>query len=145
MARFGPLWQLPFSLKYQLLLTRNAYLAKLANKEVVSVKLDKSNAEIDLYAEVLKAMGHPSRLKFLLALAGGDRCVCELQELVDCDMSTVSRHLSVLRNAGLVESERRGTMIIYSLSCPCILNFLECAGAVIQGKAQRQARALSGD
>ena len=98
--------------------------------------------QIELYANILKAMGHPSRLAFLEALADGERCVCELQEMVGADMSTVSRHLSVLKNAGLVESERRGTQMMYSLTCPCIIDFLHCIGAVIERNAATIAQAL---
>ena len=50
-----------------------------------------------LKAGVIKAMGHPSRLAMVEALADGELCVCELQKLVGSDMSTVSKHLSVLK------------------------------------------------
>ena len=74
-------------------------------------------------AEILKALGHPSRLMMVDELSRGERCVCELTELVGADMSTVSRHLSVLREAGLVDSEKRGLKVFYRLACPCILNW----------------------
>lgn len=77
-------------------------------------------------ADLLKAMAHSSRLLILDALAEGDRCVCELHAVVGGDMSTVSKHLSVLRNAGLVTDQRRGTQIFYHLECPCINNLLAC-------------------
>lgn len=67
-------------------------------------------------AAVLKAMGHPSRLLMLDALTGGERCVCNLQELVGSDMSTVSKHLSLLRDAGLVQSRKQGLWVHYRLS-----------------------------
>ena len=77
-------------------------------------------------ARVLKAMAHPARLYMIEVLAGGERCVCELTEMVGSDMSTVSRHLSVLRNASIVRDEKRGSQVFYSLRVPCILNFLSC-------------------
>jgi len=59
-------------------------------------------------------------------LAGGT-----LQELVGDDMSTVSKHLLVLKNAGLVASRREGNWLHYSLTCPCVLEFAECIKGVI--------------
>ena len=82
-------------------------------------------------AAVIKAMGHPSRLLMLQALAGGPRCVCELAEQVGSDMSTVSRHLAQLRQAGLVSDEREGTRIICHLRVPCVLDFLSCIDRVL--------------
>jgi DNA-binding transcriptional ArsR family regulator len=85
-------------------------------------------------AQVLKALGHPSRLAMVEALVEGERCVCELQALVGSDMSTVSKHLSVLRNAGLVEDRKNGLNVYYRLRLPCVMNFLECVDAVVQGE-----------
>lgn len=77
-------------------------------------------------AEVFKALGHPSRLAMISALESGERCVCDLHELVGGDLSTVSNHLAVLRAAGLVKSERRGTQVFYRLRMRCILTVLHC-------------------
>ncbi len=83
-------------------------------------------------AQVFKALGHPSRLAMVEALLKGERCVCELQELVGSDMSTVSRHLSVLRNAGLVNDRKDGLKVFYSLRMPCVAGFLECVDEVLE-------------
>ena len=48
-------------------------------------------------AKIFKALGHPSRLLMVHALREGEKCVCDLQSLIGADMSTVSRHLAVLR------------------------------------------------
>lgn len=87
-------------------------------------------------AGIIKAMGHPSRLAMLEALAGGELCVCELQALVGSDMSTVSKHLSVLRSAGIVADRKKGLQVYYRLCCPCILDFLGCIDAVIRADAE---------
>jgi len=84
---------------------------------------------------MLKALAHPSRLLMVEALAEGKKCVCELQELVGSDMSTVSKHLSVLKRAGLVESEKRGLQVFYTLLSPCVLNFFTCVESVIEAHA----------
>jgi ArsR family transcriptional regulator len=77
-------------------------------------------------AKIIKALAHPSRLLMVEALADGPRCVCELRDLVGADLSTVSKHLAVLKNAGIVVDERRGTQIYYHLAAPCVLDFFAC-------------------
>lgn len=83
-------------------------------------------------ARVIKAMAHPSRLAMLEALGDGERCVCELQKLVGADMSTVSKHLLVMKRAGLVEARKEGLWMHYRLRVPCILDFMECVEAVLK-------------
>ena len=61
-----------------------------------------ANVDYERRAEILKALAHSSRLKILDALAAGDRCVCELQEIVGSSMPTISRHLSQMKAAGIV-------------------------------------------
>jgi DNA-binding transcriptional ArsR family regulator len=87
-------------------------------------------------ADVFKALGHPSRLAIVDALAIGERCVCELNETIDADMSTVSRHLAVLRNVGILSSEKRGNQVFYRLECPCITSFYGCVESVISGSGK---------
>lgn len=83
-------------------------------------------------AHILKALAHPSRLMMVEALEKSEMCVCELQELVGADISTVSKHLLVLKRAGLVESEKRGLQVFYTLLSPCVLNFFSCVESVIE-------------
>lgn len=79
----------------------------------------------------------------LETLAGGERCVCELQRLVHLDLSTVSKHLTVLRKAGLVADERRGNRIYYRLRCPAAAELLVALAPPLDGLARRQARELA--
>lgn len=87
---------------------------------------NKSKEDFEVQAGVLKAMAHPTRLLILNALKKQETCVCELRELVGDDMSTVSKHLLVLKNAGLVAARRDGNWLHYRLLCPCVLNFTDC-------------------
>lgn len=96
------------------------------------------SARLTARARILKAMAHPSRLLMLEELAGGARCVAELTRLVGADISTVSKHLSVLREAGIVAGERQGSQVIYSLRVPCVLNFFGCVEAVLRARAEDQ-------
>jgi len=82
-------------------------------------------------SETFKALGHSTRLRIVEKLADGEQCVCVLLEMFDIDISTLSRHLSVLKNAGIVSDERRGKNIYYSLKCPCLMNMIECMEDVL--------------
>ncbi len=83
-------------------------------------------------AGVMKALAHTSRLVMVDALSSGERCVCDLQELVGGDLSTVSKHLSILKAAGVVLSEKRGQQVFYRLRVPCLLSFFPCVDAVFE-------------
>lgn len=89
-------------------------------------------------AKIIKAMAHPSRLMMVDALAEGEKCVCELQELVGSDMSTVSKHLSLMREAGIVVDRKVGLQVFYSLRCPCIVSFFGCIETVMQSNAKEK-------
>ncbi|GAB6271842.1 MAG: metalloregulator ArsR/SmtB family transcription factor [Smithella sp.] len=87
-------------------------------------------------AKILKAMAHPSRLLIIEELQKQERCVNEITKMVGADTSTVSKHLSVLKNAGLVIDEKRGNCIYYTLRCTCILDFINCVEDVLAAKAE---------
>lgn len=100
------------------------------------------NRALDEQAKIFKALGHPSRLLMVDALRDGEKCVCELRELVGVDISTVSRHLAVLREAGIVSSEKRGTSIYYRLGLSCLGNFLECTARAVEQAARERLHEL---
>lgn len=85
-----------------------------------------SAAVVRRRALVLKAMGHPSRIRILEVLSKGETCVCDIAPVVESDLSTVSRHLAVLRNAGIIEDDKRGLNVFYKLTTPCVLDFFRC-------------------
>jgi ArsR family transcriptional regulator len=91
-------------------------------------------------ARVLKALAHPSRLLMVEELSRGERCVCELADLVGAEMPTVSRHLALLREAGIVEDDKRGVQVFYRLKTPCVMNFFQCVAAVKRGDAAEPVR-----
>ena len=99
----------------------------------------RSQARLNARARVLKGMAHPSRLLILEELAKKERCVNELTQMIGCDMSTVSKHLALLQNIGLVENERRGAQIFYSLRVPCVLKFMDCVESVLKVNAEATA------
>lgn len=75
---------------------------------------------------IIKALAHPSRLSIAETLQKGEQCVCDLRTLIGSDLSTVSKHLTILREAGIVEMEKRGLNVFYRLRCPCLVGFLDC-------------------
>ena len=93
----------------------------------------------DARARIVKALAHPTRLFLVDELSRGERCVCELTRMVGADMSTVSKHLAVLRSAGIVEDEKRGSQVFYTLRCPCVLNFFTCVESVLKTNARAGA------
>ncbi len=102
----------------------------------------KQKAVLEAKANVLKALGHPTRLWMAEQLEDGEKCVCELAESIDADFSTISKHLSVLKQAGVVTDEKRGKQVYYKLKVPCILKYMPCIEAVIKNKAAEHAALL---
>ena len=93
-------------------------------------------------SQVFKALAHPARLFMVEELAGGERCVCELTAMLDLDTSTVSKHLSVLKSAGVVSDEKRGLMVYYSIKMTCVLGFFSCVQKSIDEDVRQQFEAL---
>lgn len=91
-------------------------------------------------ARVIKALAHPTRLFIVDELARGPRCVCDLTAMIGADVSTVSKHLLVLRNAGIVADERRGAQIFYHLRTPCVGAWPSCVEGVVAADARRARR-----
>ncbi|UCD76884.1 MAG: winged helix-turn-helix transcriptional regulator [Phycisphaerales bacterium] len=98
----------------------------------------KKQTRFEARAKIIKAMAHPTRLFIVDELSRRELCVYKITEKVGADVSTISRHLSVLKNAGIVEAERRGSRMYYNLCMPCVLDFFSCVESVI--KCQAKAR-----
>ncbi len=98
----------------------------------------KTQARLATRANVFKALAHPSRLLIVEQLAQNEHCVCELTEMIGADMSTVSKHLSVLKSAGIILDEKRGLQVYYRLKMPCVLRFFDCVGEVVETNAKEQ-------
>jgi ArsR family transcriptional regulator, arsenate/arsenite/antimonite-responsive transcriptional repressor len=92
---------------------------------------------------IIKALAHTSRLFIVEQLQKQDRNVGELVEMIGADFSTVSKHLTILKNSGLVTDERKGTTIYYHLKTPCILNFIGCVEEVLKINANDHLNVLS--
>ena len=94
-------------------------------------------------AKILKALAHPTRLWMAEQLAEDEKCVYEFVEVIDADFSTISKHLSVLKEAGIVAVDKRGKQVFYTLKVPCILNFMGCVEAVLENNAKEQMEIMN--
>lgn len=99
-----------------------------------------SQSRSERRATIIKALAHPSRLVIAEALQSGEKCVADLRELVGADLSTVSKHLTVMREVGLLEMEKRGLNVFYRLTCPCLLSFFDCVDSLVPQRQKKAAR-----
>lgn len=77
-------------------------------------------------ARRFKALGHPVRLWIARQLADEEHCVQELVAQTPFDFSTISQHLNAMKDAGILEDEKRGKQVFYRLGCECVRQFLAC-------------------
>lgn len=102
----------------------------------------KTRTRYEARARVMKALAHPTRLFIIDQLAAEERCVCEMTEMIGSDVSTVSKHLSVLKDAGIVADDKRGNQVFYSLRVPCVLNWYSCVEGVLEADARQRLAAI---
>jgi ArsR family transcriptional regulator, arsenate/arsenite/antimonite-responsive transcriptional repressor len=88
-------------------------------------------------AKVIKALAHPSRIFMVEYISKNDVSVSELAEEIGADVSTISKHLSILKQAGILIDRKEGNRVLYSLLCPCIMNFIHCIDDVIVQDAKK--------
>lgn len=93
-------------------------------------------------AKIAKAIAHPLRIAIVNFLKDGEQCVCDISEHIGSERSNVSRHLSVMSNAGLLEYRKEGLKVIYRLKCACIVDFFSCVSRVLKQQAQDNERLL---
>jgi DNA-binding transcriptional ArsR family regulator len=103
----------------------------------------KTLARYESRARVMKALAHPTRLFLVDELARGERCVCDLTAMIGADISTVSKHLALLKNAGIVAVEKRGAQVFYTLRTPCVRSWPSCIEGVLEADARRARLAVS--
>jgi len=92
----------------------------------------------ELVASMCKALNDAKRLLLLYALRGGSYTVSELCEIIEAPQSNTSQHLAVLRDRGLVEAERQGNNVVYSLRHPKVIDAIDILRAVMSDELERQ-------
>lgn len=99
--------------------------------------MDKSKQLLfEKQADIAKAIAHPLRIAIIDFLKDGEQCVCDIAEHVGSERSNVSRHLSVMVNAGLLDYRKEGLKVIYKLKCNCIIDFFSCVTRVLKQQAK---------
>jgi len=93
-------------------------------------------------AEIAKAIAHPLRIAIIDFLKDGEQCVCDIAEHIGSERSNVSRHLSVMVNAGVLEYRKDGLKVIYKLKTPCILEFFSCIKGVLKQQVKENKQLL---
>lgn len=92
---------------------------------------EKTLLRYELRADVFKALAHPMRILMLEKLNERPWCVCELARDLGLEKSVASKHLSLLKNVGLITDEKRGTMVEYRLQAPCVLDVILCTEKIV--------------
>ena len=87
---------------------------------------------------IFKALGHPARLRITDSLGSGERCVCDLVAVAGLGWSTVSRHLAVLKRAGIIDAERRGQQVFYRLRMVCLSDVTRCLDRAISTEGEAE-------
>ena len=93
-------------------------------------------------AEIAKAIAHPLRIAIIDFLKDGEQCVCDIAEFVGSERSNVSRHLSVMVNAGVLDYRKEGLKVIYKLKCACIVDFFSCVSRVLKQQARENNKLI---
>jgi ArsR family transcriptional regulator len=94
-------------------------------------------------AEIAKAIAHPLRIAIIDFLKDGEQCVCDIAEHISSERSNVSRHLSVMVGAGVLEYRKEGLKVIYKLKTPCILDFFACVTTCLKQQAKDNEKLLA--
>lgn len=97
------------------ILMKSRYMEQVTNKEVLSI------------ASLFRVVGHPSRIQIIYLLNTKPTCVCEIAKELNLNKSVTSKHLSQLKQVGVIEMKKTGTQVMCSIAMPCIISMMECA------------------
>lgn len=95
-------------------------------------------------ADILKAMAHPTRINILESLREGERCVCEIIELVDSEQSNTSQHLAQLKKMGIISSRKDGLKVIYRVNNSEVFFLLDMLDKIIANQMEESLALLEG-
>ena len=93
-------------------------------------------------AAIAKAIAHPMRVAVLEFVKSGEQCVCDIAASVGSERSNLSKHLSIMVNAGVLASRKDGLKVMYRIKTPCVLKFLDCIKECLKEQAAEQQQLL---
>ena len=103
---------------------------------------DRERKRYELQAEVLKALAHPIRLAIIQFLSREEKCVCDIVEYVGTSQSNISKHLSIMKRAGILSDRKEGLSVYYRLNMRCALNFFQCVRDIMESQLSERSEAL---
>jgi ArsR family transcriptional regulator len=103
---------------------------------------EKTKKQYEARAKIAKALAHPSRLLMLDRLQEREMCVGDLTAAVGADQSTVSKHLAILKDVGLIDLRKEGTMNYYKVCCGCLGGFFSCIESILESNLQKDLEIL---
>jgi DNA-binding transcriptional ArsR family regulator len=106
------------------------------------MNIRQKNLLFEKQAYIAKAISHPLRIAIIDYLKNGPQCVCDIAKSIGAERSNVSRHLSVMVNAGVLEYHKDGLKVIYKLKTPCILDFFSCMTKVLKQQVKENEKLL---
>jgi len=87
---------------------------------------------VEKRAEILKAIAQPTRLKILELLRDGERCVCEMLPVLKEEQANISKHLSLLRQAGIVDARKEGVWSYYKIRNREVFEIIDKADKIVR-------------
>ncbi|MBL7215405.1 MAG: winged helix-turn-helix transcriptional regulator [Phycisphaerae bacterium] len=93
-------------------------------------------------AQIAKAIAHPVRVAVLDYLKNGEQCVCDIAAAVKTERTNLSKHLSVMTSAGVLQSRKDGLKVMYRIKTPCVLRFLDCIKECLKEQAEEHQQLL---
>jgi ArsR family transcriptional regulator len=102
----------------------------------------KTRKQYEARAKIAKAMAHPSRLLMLDLLQKQELCVSDLTDEVGADQSTVSKHLALLKDVGLIDVRKEGSLSFYRVTCGCLDGFFSCLESMLKSDVELRRTTL---
>jgi len=97
---------------------------------------------IQIESDFLKAIAQPTRLKILYFLRRGERCACEIIPKMKEDQSNISRHLTHMRDAGILESRKEGVSVYYKITDRRVFTLLSLVDEMVKAEIKKKAKVL---
>ena len=105
--------------------------------------IDREQVKLELGARLFRALAHPTRLFMLERLAESEHGVSDFVEMIPLDISTISKHLAVLKQAGIVGHKKKGNQVIYRLKMPWIPGLLRGVETGIESALKEERARLT--
>jgi DNA-binding transcriptional ArsR family regulator len=97
---------------------------------------------IQMEFDFLRAIAQPTRLKILYFLKDGERCACEIIPKMKEDQSNISRHLTHMRDAGILESRKEGVSVYYKINDRRVFTVLSLVDEMVKAEIKKKAKAV---